>query len=256
MKFRILAASFLCSLYSFSLLSDTDEPIPFHGEFYFARMAYSTYSPGRGSNYYYYNNRWENWLTDWPDADYHFLSGIRRLTSVQVSEDGVRLSLLDEELFDYPWLYAVEVGYWSLSDEEIDRLREYLSRGGFLIVDDFHGSYEWMGFLDSMEKVFPDRPIVEIPVEDEVMHVLYDLDKKIQIPGMQFLMSGLTYEEDGYVPYWRGIYDDQGRLMVAINFNMDLGDAWEHADWPAYPEQMTALAYRFGINYVIYAMTH
>jgi len=71
-----------------------------------------------------------------------------------------------------------------------------------------------------------------------------------------FTWSGVTYERDGYVPHWRGIYDDNDRLMVAINFNMDLGDAWEHADSPEYPEQMTALAYRFGINYIIYAMTH
>ena len=71
-----------------------------------------------------------------------------------------------------------------------------------------------------------------------------------------FIRSGVTWERDGYTPHWRGIYDDEGRLMVVINFNMDIGDAWEHADWPDYPENMTALAYRFGINYVIYAMTH
>ena len=88
------------------------------------------------------------------------------------------------------------------------------------------------------------------------MHVLYDLDQRSQIPGITYLWSGVTYERDGYEPYWRGIYDDDGRLMVAINFNMDLGDAWEHADTPEYPEKMTALAYRFGINYVIYSMTH
>jgi hypothetical protein len=88
------------------------------------------------------------------------------------------------------------------------------------------------------------------------MHVLYDLDDRLQIPGIRALWQGQTYERDGITPHWRGIYDDQGRLMVAINHNMDIGDAWEHADTPGYPEPMTALAYRFGINYVIYAMTH
>ena len=79
---------------------------------------------------------------------------------------------------------------------------------------------------------------------------------RIQIPGIRAWLSGQTYEEDGVTPHWRGIYDDDGRLMVAINFNMDLGDAWEHADDPRYPEPMTTLAYRFAVNYVVYAMTH
>jgi hypothetical protein len=78
----------------------------------------------------------------------------------------------------------------------------------------------------------------------------------VQVPGIQYLRSGMTYERDGVTPHWRGIYDDHGRLMVVINFNMDLGDAWEWADLPEYPEQWTALAYRFGINYIIYSMTH
>ena len=107
-----------------------------------------------------------------------------------------------------------------------------------------------------MVKVFPDRPILEVPEDDEVLHVLYDLDQRVQIPGVRMLYTGQTWEDDGYEPHWRGIYDDSGRLMVAINFNMDLGDAWEHADTPEYPEPMTALAYRFAVNYVIYAITH
>ena len=140
--------------------------------------------------------------------------------------------------------------------ENADAMRDYLLRGGFLMVDDFHGSWEWAAFVASMEKVFPDRPIIDIPESDEAFHVHYDLDHRIQIPSRMFIYSGVTYEKDGYTPHWRGIYDDDGRLMVAINFNMDIGDAWEHADWPDYPENMTALAYRFGINYLIYAMTH
>jgi hypothetical protein len=89
-----------------------------------------------------------------------------------------------------------------------------------------------------------------------VLHVLYDVDERIQIPGIAALRYGVTYERDGVTPHWRGIYDDAGRLMVAINFNMDLGDAWEHANDPGYPEPMTGLATRFAVNYVIYAMTH
>jgi hypothetical protein len=143
-----------------------------------------------------------------------------------------------------------------LDDTEAARLREYLLRGGFLMTDDFHGSRQWEIFMDSMQRVFWDRPVVEIEDGNEILHVLYDVDERIQIPGIYPLMSGVTYEQDGVTPHWRGIYDDNGRLMVAINFNMDLGDAWEHADDPRYPEPMTALAYRFAVNYVIYAMTH
>jgi len=223
------------------------------GEFQFVRLAYSQnrYAGGGG-----WMRRRQMWQTDWPDAEEHFSRGVDRLTRIEVAERPAILTPLDDKIFDFPWIYAVEVGYWYLSDQEAAHLRDYLLRGGFLMVDDFHGSWEWASFLASMEKVFPDRPIIDIPESDEAFHVHYDLDQKIQIPSRMFIYSGQTYEKDGYNPYWRGIYDDEGRLMVAINFNMDIGDAWEHADWPDYPENMTALAYRFGINYLVYAMTH
>jgi hypothetical protein len=115
---------------------------------------------------------------------------------------------------------------------------------------------EWAGFIESMHRVFPDRAIVEIPIEDAVFHLAYDLPEQIQIPGIQSLYSGLSYERDGFTPHWRGIYDDEGRLMVVINFNMDLGDAWEHADVPEYALQYTTRAYKYAINYILYAMTH
>lgn len=230
---------------------------PDGAEFHFARLIYGERGFGRG-----FRGR-GSWTTDWPEAEHFFMQGITRLTRVdgaQVSvfngSGGQRISLEDDSVFDYPFLYAVEVGRWSFSPEEIAKLREYLLRGGFLIVDDFHGTDEWNGFATVMQRVFPDRPIVDIPEDAEVFHVLYDLDEKIQIPGLAALYSGVTYERDGYEPKWRGIFDDDGRLLVAINHNMDLGDAWEHADTPGYPEPMTALAYRFAVNYVIYAMTH
>jgi Domain of unknown function (DUF4159) len=215
-------------------------------EFHFTRM------------FYHGDRGWgrDSWTTDYPSAEYHFTMGVRRLTRVDIGEQARMLQVTDDTIFDYPWLYAVEVGRWYLDDNEAARLREYLLRGGFLMTDDFHGTRQWATFVDSMQRVFPDRPIVEIPESDEVMHVLYDLNQRIQIPGIAALRYGVTYEQDGVQPHWRGIYDDEGRLMVAINFNMDLGDAWELADAPYYPENMTALAYRFAVNYVVYAMTH
>ena len=163
---------------------------------------------------------------------------------------------MDDDIFDYPMVYAVEVGGWSLSPEEAARLRDYLLRGGTLMVDDFHGSVEWAVFEDGLRKVFPDRNIVELKRDDMVFHTVFDLDEPIQIPGVAALSRGVTYEKDGVEPHWRGIYDDNGRLMVIINFNMDLGDAWEHADNPNYPLVMTNRAYQHMINYLVYAMTH
>ena len=215
-------------------------------EFHFARLVYNNARAGRWG---------AGWRTDYADAEYHLMQGINRLTRVDGAEvdwsggGGRLITLNDDRVFDYPWLYAVEVGQWYLNDQEAALLREYLERGGFLMVDDFWGEYEWSIFTDSMLRVFPDRPIVDLPEDHELLHVLYDLDQRTQIPGRGGQRRNL-------VPRWRGIFDDDGQLMVAINFNMDMGDAWEHADDPWYPEPMTALAYRFAVNYLIYSMTH
>lgn len=262
-RFAVLAVSLAATLLAAALVRAQTAPgaaeerpaareMP--GEFQFARLHYAAnrYGRARGGGW----GRREVWQTDWPDAEHHFVKGISRLTRIDAARNGHIVSALDENIFDYPWIYAVEVGYWTLNEQEAGRLRDYLLRGGFLMVDDFHGTFEWAGFVASMERVFPDRPIVDIPEGDAAFHVVYDLDHRIQIPSRMYSYTGRTWEKDGFTPHWRGIYDDDGRLMVAINHNMDIGDAWEHADWPDYPENMTALAYRFGINYLVYAMTH
>ena len=136
------------------------------------------------------------------------------------------------------------------------RLREYLERGGFLMIDDFHGALEWRGFEATMRRVFPERELVDIEADAEPFHVLYDLSEREQIPGIRALMSGRTWEKGGRHPVWRAVLDDAGRVMVLVNHNQDLGDAWEHADDARYPEALTAQAYRLGVNYVVYAMTH
>ena len=228
---------------------DAEDP----AEYSFARLIYQN----AGGDEWWGRRRRGSWQVDAPAADRHFLQGVRRLTGIHARAKERNVSLLDDELFDYPWLYGVEVGRWSLSEDEAARLREYLLRGGFLMVDDFHGQSQWHGFVEGMTAVFPDRPIVDIPESDPIFHVFYNVDTRTQVPGIQYVRSGRTYEGyDGAPPRWRGVYDDHGRVMVVINFNMDLGDAWEWADYPDYPEKWTALAYRYGINYVVYAMTH
>jgi hypothetical protein len=198
-----------------------------------------------------------NWTTDYPRSDRHLLQGIRRLTRIDTRsvEQVVDLDGADD-VYNWPSLYAVEVGHWSVPDDQAKQLRDFLLRGGFLMVDDFHGSREWQIFLEGIKKVFPDRDIVEIPDGDPIFHTSYDLDQRFQVPGAQYLRSGRTYEQDGYTAQWRGIYDDKGRLMVAICFNMDLGDAWEWSDDPRYDEKFSGLAYRIGVNYWIYDLTH
>jgi hypothetical protein len=196
------------------------------------------------------------WTTDYPRSDRHFSAAMRRLTRVHARSVEQPVNLDDGDQLNWPWLYAVEVGHWNLTDSQAKAMREYLDRGGFFMCDDFHGTREWEVFLESMRRVFPDRPIVEIPKDDPIFHVIYDLDDKYQVPGAQYIRSGRTYEFDGYEPHWRGIYDDRGRLKVAICFDMDLGDSWEHADNPYYPQKFSAMGIRIGVNYVLYAMTH
>jgi hypothetical protein len=215
---------------------------------------------GRNRGYGRYMFDWRqgrsSWTTDYPRSDRHFSEALRRLTRVHARSAEEPLNLDDGDEYDWPWLYAVEVGHWNLTDEQAKALREYIDRGGFFMCDDFHGTEEWDVFIHSMSRVFPDRQIVDLPKEEPIFHTIYDLDDKYQVPGAVYLRTHRLYEYDGYDPHWRGIYDDKGRLVVAICHDMDLGDSWEHADNPQYPAQFSALGIRIGVNYVIYAMTH
>jgi hypothetical protein len=197
-----------------------------------------------------------SWTTDYPRSDRHFSEALRRLSRVHARSAEQPVNLDEGDQYDWPWLYAVEVGHWNLTDAQTKAMREYLLRGGFFMCDDFHGTEEWEVFTRSMQRVFPDRAIVEIDSQDPIFHTIYDLDDRFQVPGEQYVRSHRTYEYDGYVPHWRGIYDDRGRLMVAICFDMDLGDSWEHADNPQYPQRFSGMGIRIGVNYVVYAMTH
>lgn len=196
------------------------------------------------------------WTMDYPRSDRHLLEGVRRLTRIDTRSVEQVVSFGEDDMYNYPMMYAVEVGHWRLTDANAKQLREYLDRGGFLMVDDFHGTNEWRIFMQSMSKVFPDRPIVTIPDNDPIFHVLYDLDERFQVPGAQVFQSHRTYEQDGYDAEWKAIYDDKGRVQVAICHNMDLGDAWEHSDEAEYKEKWASLAYRIAMNYFIYDLTH
>ena len=250
-----LPISLFCVILSFCAAIQANDISPPERELHIARLIFqpqpwSGLGPGRP---------W--WAIDWPEAEFHFIAGIKRYTNIDVAADSKHLKLTDDAIFDYPWLFVQQVGRWQLNTLEKTRLREYLARGGFLVVDDFHGPNQWQNFMQGIEAALKSPRIknqnpVDIPADDQLMRVLYDLNQNVQIPGRRHLQLDGTARMPHQPSRWRGIYDTHGRLVVVINFNMDMGDAWEHADDPYYPVPMTSIAYQFGINYLIYAMTH
>ncbi len=224
-------------------------------EFTFLRVRYKS----GGVNFRtrnYFGPRWESWTVDYPTAEENFMRGLENWTTLNVADKAVSLSLTDLEFYRYPFAYIVEVGFMELSQLEADSLKEWLNRGGFLMVDDFHGPFEWQNFIEQMRKVFPERHIVDIPLEHPVFHCFYDFENLTQIPGLGSWLNGRTHEKGGINQRCMGMFDDAGRLMVLVIRNMDMGDAWEHTYDPRYPPEYSAEAYRLGINFVIYALTH
>src|SRR5579864_839276 len=225
-------------------------------EYSWSRLRYAM-AGGGGGGYGY--GRYATWSRDYPKADRQFLIAMKRLTRIN-ARPVEQVVDLDSEgpqaIENFPWVYAVQVQTWTFSEPEAKRLREYLLKGGLLMVDDFHGATDWEHFMSGMLMIFPDRPIEDLSDKDEIFHVLYDLSERFQVPGEQYVSTGRTYEKDGYIAEWRGIRDDRGRVLVAICHNMHLGDAWEWADDPRYPEKFASLAFRLGINYIMYGMTH
>ena len=196
------------------------------------------------------------WAVDFPKADQQFLVALRRLTLIDAfeSENAVDIGAADVE--DFPFLYVLEVGSLFLSETQVARLRKYLLAGGFMVIDDFWGSWAWQNFEQQMRRVFPRRRIVEVPIEHPVFHAFYDIRQVLQVPNVNQADGGPTWEFDGKVPHVRGIFDDNGRLMVLVNWNTDLGDAWEWADLPDYPLRYSTYAYELGINFAVYAMSY
>lgn len=222
--------------------------------FTFARVKYSSHGGGgwgRGGG---------NWATDFPDSDLNFSYRLQELTSLEVNPYGKIVELTDEKLFDYPFLYLIEPGRMELSDAEVAGLRRYLLNGGFLMVDDFWGEFEWDNFYQNMKRVFPDREPQELPLEHEIFHCVYDLKKKPQVPSIHAWYSGRTDEgrPDAQEPHYRGLFDDKGRMMAIICHNTDLGDGWEREgeDATYFHEFSEKWSYPLGINIVTYAMTH
>lgn len=216
-------------------------------EFTFARLRYGSYYGRRGG-----------WMTDYPKADEQFIIGLRNWcrSNLAISQDPTAISPDDKELFKYPFIYAVEPGRMELSQEDAANLREYLLRGGFLMLDDFWGEYEWQNVRLQMRKVFPEYPIRQLSLDHPIFHCYFDITEIVQVPAISYIWDGVTHEKGGYVPSYEAIVDENDRVMVFIARNSDNGDAWEWIDDPRYPLKFGLAAYKLGMNLIVYAMTH
>lgn len=230
--------------------------------FTFCRVEYTSVNYGR---------RGGDWRTDAPDSDYNFSLRLTELTTIDVnrSPDGelqyATVKLDEPELVQYPFIYMIEVGRLQFSDEEATALRDYLLRGGFLMVDDFWGNDEWANWEYEFQKVFPadefpGQQMFRLTPDHPIFHVVFDLDEIPQVPSINtWHGQRVTYERyDAQEAYMWGVNDAEGRLVAIICHNTDLGDGWEReAQSQEYFEMFSAKkAYPMGINIVVYAMTH
>ncbi|TSC68643.1 MAG: hypothetical protein G01um101470_1157, partial [Parcubacteria group bacterium Gr01-1014_70] len=160
-------------------------------------------------------------------------------------------------LFDYPFIYSAEVGQMVLDERDAPRLREYFARGGFWLVDDFWGTQEWGNLEKEIKKIFPEKQIVDIATKHPIFHTVFDIEKLVQVPNVRYPQCECpTWEEYGYEPKVRGIFDEKNQLMVMILFNTDTMDALEWANDPLYLHHFSTYAYKIFINTIVYAMTH
>jgi hypothetical protein len=231
-----------------------------HGEFVVGRLMFpqSATRGVLGSDYGDWLQGGTAWTVDYPEGDRRFAQLLARLTRMDVRVVEQPVNLDDGiDAFYWPFLISGLVGAWDLTDEQTRKLREYLLRGGFLLCDSFYGDDEWAGFIDGMSRVFPDRPIVELPADHPIFHVVFDLTERPRIPTWQHLpYGGYRGGPSGSTPHWRAILDDDDRVMVMITYNNDIADGWQRADMPQYPPDAAYLAIALGVNFAVYALTH
>jgi hypothetical protein len=232
--------------------------------FTFTRIHYASADRGRWSGA-------GEWWIDTPDSDLNLSFRLQQMTSIRVNPDGRYIELTDRELFDYPWIYIVEPGALVFSEAEVTVLRKYLLNGGFLMVDDFWGDYQWENFHREMKRVFPEYEPEELEMSHPIFHCVFNITlqkQQMQIPnfvqGENSQTTGITWEPEyrhgpgTHDVHFRAISDNKGRMMVFIAHNTDNGDGWEREGEFKYffSEFSEKKAYPLGINVVFYAMTH
>tara|TARA_B100001123_G_scaffold450875_1_gene624636 strand:- start:11795 stop:12565 length:771 start_codon:yes stop_codon:yes gene_type:complete len=237
------------------------EEVSTHRLFTFARGLYQSTHRERGG---------QGWYTDYPDADINFTIRLSELTNAPVGldkrnePDHIVVRLTDPELFSYPFLFMSDVGTAWFSQDEADRLGEYLRKGGFLWVDDFWGPFAWEQWASEIGKILPpgQYPIVDIPITDPIHHGMFDIAEVPQVPSIQHFrrVGGRTSSERGSQSaevHVRGIYDNSNRLMVLMTHNTDIADGWEREgeDYEFF-YRYSVTSYAVGINFILHAMTH
>lgn len=241
--------------------AEADAPLPTDwnepGELVVGRLMYPDGGFGfRGS----WRSGGTSWTDDYPRGDRTFVQMLRRFTRTHVRAVEQPVNLEDVgDVYYWPFMVVGLASPWRLTDEQAAELREYLLRGGFLFCDSFFDSRNWIVFEESLHRVFPDRAIIDLTDDHPIFHTVYDLPEmtKVQIPNWNSLRrGGRGYMGDGRVPRWRGVEDDDGRLMMLIAFNNDVMDGWQWADDPYYPSEEANLSLRLGVNVAMYAMTH
>lgn len=227
-------------------------------EFVTGRLMYPSATGGGGRRGF--GADWRNgntgWTDDYPRGDRALIKMLKRNTRIDVRSVEQPVSLDDgDDIFYWPFLVAGLAWSWDLSDEQAATLREYLERGGFLFCDSFFNEDSWYYFEESLKRVFPHREIEDLTDDEIVFHVAYDLPgmTKVSIPHISEAFRGFRM---GGPPHWRGVFDDQRRLMVLIAHNNDVGDGWQWADDPRYPADESNRALRIGSNVAVYALTH
>jgi len=225
-------------------------------EFYFARLEY----PGLRDTTYI-----KNWYTDYPLADNHFAVLVNRLTGIRT--DIIRVYIDSDTIFEYPFVYIVEPAQANLTDEHIVRLRKYLARGGFLMLDDIHGNEDMIPVLNLLAHIFPGtdptKPtdtLVELDISHEIFHVFYDIPVVVQVlnDALAMCTSCAKWEngETGEIPQVFAHYNDDGYIDMLIMYNNDIGDSAEWLDDPRYPREMSLFGIKMMVNSILYAMSH
>ena len=226
------------------------ENMPYDGRFTFARVRFNPTSWSGGRYAWGLDLKWNH---DYPRADRRLVEILAAVTGVEAQQGGSNIVALDDpELFRYPWAYMCEVGFLQLSDAEATNLRDYMLKGGFVVVDDFTG-WHWFNFEAEMAKVMPEGRFIEIFEDHPVFHAFFEID--------DLSFGGGWYNDygGGGMPRYYGLFEDNDstkRLMMIANYENDIGEYWEFADSPYVLIDLSNDAFKLGINYVIYSMLH
>ena len=215
----------------------------YDGRFTFVRLRYGPPIP--------FQSQRAAWSHDYPTGERHFMKILNEISYLAPhTEESNIVALDDPELFKFPLAYMAEPGRWVMTDKEAANFRAYLLKGGFVIFDDFRGGYDWSNFEGQMRRVLPEGQFMDLDASSPIFHSFFEINSLDIVP---------QFYDRGVVPVFRGIFegnDPQKRMMVMVNYNTDISEYWEWSDTGFKPIDESNEAYKLGVNYVVYGMTH